>query len=245
MADDQASGPPEQSPMPDSAQSEGGETGQPEAEIDWQAKNGESQQRIVQLEKDNKSLRGNLRKGETQERIIQDNTHKIDAILETMGAVVKAIGSDDSETLGEEVDQIQAKFAQTAASGRYEASHQSLLDRFSELVGEAGLDLQGAPELEGIRQSWNKANNVRDIAGVSSAFAEGVMLVSKLRKGQTDKAVAETRKSALDEAAVLDTDTGPSPGAATGLRGEELWKAYGRGEVPWSQKVKEAGRTVA
>jgi len=245
MADDQASGPPEQLPMPDSAQSEGGETGQPEVEIDWQARNGESQQRIVQLEKDNKSLRGNLRKGEAQERIIQDNTHKIDAILETMGAVVKAIGSDNSESLGEEVDQIQAKFAQTAASGRYEASHQSLLDRFGELVGEAGLDLQGAPELKKVRNDWNKANENRDIAGVSSAFAEGVMLVSKFKEGKQDKAVAETRESALEQAAVLDTDTGPSPGAATGLRGEELWKAYGRGEVPWSQKVKEAGRTLA
>jgi len=231
--------------MPDSAQSEGGETGQPEVEIDWQARNGESQQRIVQLEKDNKSLRGNLRKGEAQERIIQDNTHKIDAILETMGAVVKAIGSDNSESLGEEVDQIQAKFAQTAASGRYEASHQSLLDRFGELVGEAGLDLQGAPELKKVRNDWNKANENRDIAGVSSAFAEGVMLVSKFKEGKQDKAVAETRESALEQAAVLDTDTGPSPGAATGLRGEELWKAYGRGEVPWSQKVKEAGRTLA
>jgi len=72
-----------------------------------------------------------------------------------------------------------------------------------------------------------------------------VMLVSKFKEGKQDKAVAETRESALEQAAVLDTDTGPSPGAATGLRGEELWKAYGRGEVPWSQKVKEAGRTLA
>lgn len=183
------------------------------------------------LERDLKALRGARVSQEERDARLEDIQADFKAMRETQTKLLGALTQGWVETLPDEVKKIEAedtertqKVIQERGSRSFTAVHNRLLGELQGLVtgddGKPILDLNESPEMEGVRETWGRAFNAKDIGGLAEALNEAHKVMRRLERAQLKEAAkkaAEERvdkavKQKLDQAAVHDLDTGGGAG---------------------------------
>lgn len=234
----------------------------PEPEIDYKTEHGQLTAKVQELEEQaqrsehqRKTTDGVLRQRLDIESVLGRVYRRLDVQNQMLQALAKGQATGDVETLPNSLAAIEGQYQQQEAQDSIGAEVLGLERELFEEAADAGLDLATAPEFAAARALWNQGvfaqNGVphptrRDMKALRAALsdakrvrreAQTVALAAKV------KDVEEKANERLRKSGVVST---PVPSAAgRGPSGnEELWKAYGRGDVPWSPAVEKAGRTL-
>ena len=223
-------------PQPEVQEAEVEATAEPE--VDWKAQ-------AERLEQQLKTEQGRNRKRDDTDTAILGIGDRMAAMEQSNAALVKALAEGDTESLPQQLSQIQAQ-SQNAQrgrtyQGRYEALTEQLMGAVQDTDGNQILDLHTAPELEDVRQSWVEAHKNKSMAGLYSALVRAHEVVRQTERSRanqmTDSVRDEERKAAtqrLEEAGIYDLDTGPT--SAGGGAGQDDWtwftQTYGKMENP-------------
>lgn len=217
-----------------------------EPTTDWKAKYEATETARAKVENDLKALRG-LRTTEAQREERMDAIlDRVDAIDKQQSALIKALGNNTTEELPAEVARLQATSQQGQAARRFAGQYKSLYDDFivvgQDDEGNVVLDVEKAPELEEARRTFAAGYNRTDIDNAdrlvmfAKAISQGQLATKKALRARgvveakkvKDEAQASVKKR-LDDAGVLDLDTGREAGG--GGAGAKTWAA--------AQKIKK------
>lgn len=233
------------------------QTAEKQAGEDWKAKHDALEATVRRQEQELRTLQGRQRSRQGEEEFRDEMREAISALAKTTAAIVKHRATEDDEALSREFDEI----SQQSAKSRSETSFQRAADLVAQEVFEAVKDEDGrqmiepatAPEFNAFRQQFQEAYQAKDKSGLYLALNEAHRVTKRLERErlkarhQTElKAAKEEKKKALEDAEVNNVDVvgGESPGVAGGGNSTEIWKAYGRGDLPWSARVQKAGKAL-
>lgn len=211
-----------------------------EPEVDWKAQ-------AERLEQQLKTEQGRNRKREETDALLGD---RLAAIEQSNAALITALAAGDTETLPQQLGQIQAQQRNTARGRNYQTQYASLTEQLKEVVDGTGLDLYESPELEGVRQAWVEANKGRSLQRLYSTLVDAHNIVRQVERGkaqsETERVREEERKAAnlrLEEAGIYDLDTGPARGG-TGGQDDWTWftQIYGKMDNPSAEDHARATR---
>lgn len=216
------------------------ETQSSEATTDWRSKYEAAEAARTKVENDLKALRGlRMTEAQREERMtaileeIRRNADDTAEIKQTNAALIKALGNNTTEELPAEIEKLQGQSAQTRAARNFDLQYRSLWEDFQGAIqdteGNPILDLEKAPELEEARKTWTAAYNGTGMSAEERLvmFAKGIAQANRATKTALrtrsaaeskkvkDDAQAATKKR-LDDAGVLDLDTGPEAGGGGG-----------------------------
>ncbi|MAH48188.1 hypothetical protein CMI37_20360 [Candidatus Pacearchaeota archaeon] len=217
----------------ESSESEGGEE---ESEPDYQALLKAEQEKTAKLTNDINSQRGAGRKASERDAILQGVLDEQKATRAVLGQLVRSQGDDDLTT---EVGKIEAGAAQSSSQARLSAQLQGVLQELQDACKDADgnivLDLETAPELEGVRNTVRKSYKEADVGalfmGLADALAETNREVRKVERAQAKEALAAQKKAAKEEkaqvkeeAGLTDTDLGGAAPSSLGAGRTSLEK---------------------
>lgn len=206
-------------PLPESAPTgaESGETaappmnGEKDSPPDYQAlykelqaQGQEKDTKLANLEHTLRSRGGATLKQRERDNVILGLGDRLGAMEKSLGALATTLVKGDTESLPEQLQQIEQEREQSATASSFQryhdASFQALQSVLKDQAGNALLDIRTAPELEEVRAAWNDYFEKRDVGGFGLVIADAVQIAkAKERSGQ--KASLETeRKKTLDEA---------------------------------------------
>lgn len=222
-----------------------------EPTVDYKAQYEELLAAKGKLEGDLKAIKG-LRQTEAQrEAMLLGISDRIDGIDRQQTALIKALAANETDALPQEIERIQAEGQQAKASRGFGQQYASLLQDFMETVRDADgndvLDIYKAPELQDARQEWMRYYNdqamgaTEKIAGFARVVGQAHRVVRQTERtrlqAEAKKAREEARttvKQKLEEAEVLDLNTGPEAGGGGNQSFETLMK-----KDPYKMKPKE------
>lgn len=223
----------------------------PEPTVDYKVKYEEEAAARAKLENDHKALKG-LRQTEAQrEAMLLGISDRIDGIDRQQTALIKALAANETDALPQEIERIQAEGLETRASRGFSQQYASLLQDFMETVRDADgndvLDIYKAPELQDARQEWMRYYNdetmgaTEKIAGFAKVVGQAHRVVRQAERirlqAEAKKAKEEARttvRQKLEEAEVLDLNTGPEAGGGGNQSFDALMK-----KDPYKMKPKE------
>lgn len=197
------------------AEAESGDT-----EIDWKAQAAELKQHLVKLENDKRSLEVNRLKQNERDELILEIRDRLDANEKSTDALLRSLGTGDTERLPDEIQQIRSEAEQSRVRSSYETQFNSLVGELADAVkdddGNVVLDIYTAPELEATRQEWSRASGAGDLIGLTRALnmayravASKERVLAKQAKEDVKKAAKEARRKALEDVGAHDLDVGP------------------------------------
>lgn len=180
---------------------------------------------LRKLENDNKAIRtSRIHQKERDQRT--DSLHdKADGILAALAGLAKAEVTGQSDGLMENISQIQAQSQYSDSRKTLGSYAESLAASLEAVVTEVdGLDLSDS-RFDDMARKWEEAANRGDLGGIIAAQSEGVRIVREIERAQLSSARDEARAAAeqaakqqLDDAGILDLDTGPGAGGAKSSR---------------------------
>jgi hypothetical protein len=218
-----------------------------------------SRSQVLKAQNDLKALQGRNRPLEDMRGLLDQMVGRLDdtqdmvkASVSTTAAIARVIGSGDTDSLPQEIQQIH-----TEASARQGArSFQEFKDSLWAEIGAALVDDDGnvildgsAPELQHANQTWWASADAGDRGGMANALLEVNQVVRRAERAKNKESIDTARKEGQDRAVRdrnrqdADIDSGGGSGVATG-DAAEIWKAFGRGERPWSLEVLAAGKAL-
>lgn len=211
-----------------------------------------SRSQVLKAQNDLKALQGRNRPLEDVRGLLDQMVGRLDASERTTAALARAIGSGDTDSLPQEIQQIH-----TEASVRQGArSLQEFKDSLWAEIGAALVDDDGnvildgsAPELQHANQTWWASADAGDRGGMANALLEVNQVVRRAERAKNKESIDTARKEGQDRAVRdrnrqdADIDSGGGSGVATG-DAAEIWKAFGRGDRPWSLEVLAAGKAL-
>ena len=230
-------GSPDSTEVLDSTETKEADTGETteqseETEVDWKARAELAEQTLDKERNDKRSQDVNKLKQQERDDILLGLNDRFDSYEKAQDALLRVIGSGETETLPGEIEQIRAESRQTQAHNSYQSRHDALAHELADSVkDEAGnsiLDLQNAPELEPMRTEWVRAREAQDIVGLTRALSMAHKAVltkeralSKTAVEEEKKRTKEARRKALEdvEAHDLDVGAGTTGGEDTSVHG--------------------------
>jgi hypothetical protein len=199
------------------------------ASEDWKAKYEATEAARGKLDNDLKALRGQRMTEAQREERMAAISDDVAEIKQTNAALMKALGSNTTEELPAEVAKIQGQNAQTQAQRRFESQCFALLEDYKAAAldadGNPVLDIATAPELDEARKTlrvaWesgqmNPLERLALLAKATSQVTRATKAAMRTRgaveaKKVKDEAQAAAKKR-MDDAGVLDLDTGREAG---------------------------------
>jgi hypothetical protein len=113
-----------------------------------------------------------------------------------------------------------------------------MIDEISQIVRDAGLALESAPELEEFRQLWGPAYDSKDIAGLYQAQASFNRVMRELertRREETESGIEGRIRKALEEHGVNALDLDSTPSAPASMNGNNLLSRLGNSDMAVSR----------
>ena len=184
-----------------------------------------AQAEIAKLRNDLKALRGLRGKESDRDSLMQDIREEIAEVKRTNAALVKALGSGNTDSLAADVSRIEGETYQQRAARNFQSQYATLWTELQAALtdedGKAILNLQDSPELEAVRSQWLSFYNAEKmgvperLAGFATAVAQAHTAVRRFERAAAREdakkvrtTAAQRTKKALEEAGVHDLDTG-------------------------------------
>lgn len=236
---------PEQEPAAQPQADVAADTKPDESETDYKAKFEAAEKEITKLNLDRKAE--NTGRQRTADRDAARDA-KLDNLVDTVSAMqdsqsvlIKALNSGDTEGLPAELDTIAQQSRSRTAVSRIRLQAQGLLDALTDVGKDADgaviVDIQQDERFAPVRDDWNRISGDAELEPSEKlAQLHGVVTRANVTMRGIDrelnvKAVEEARnagelgrKKALEDANVLDTDSGGRAGAADGSVQELIGK---------------------
>ena len=159
-------------------------------------------------------------------------------------ALIKALADGNTESLPQQLGQIQAQSQNTQRGRAYDNQYRVLTEQLREAVQDGNgndiLDLYSAPELEEVRQSWVEANKSRSVSSLYNTLVRAHEVIRQAERGKASEQAEAVRqeerntaKQRLEEAGIYDLDTGPASAGGGATLDDETWfREYGKMDNP-------------
>ena len=207
----------------------------------------EANRRAEKAESDFKSIQGRNRPMEDMKGLLETVIDRQDASERAQSALIRAIGSGDTDGLPAEVAQIQTEASARQGSRTLQQFSQQIeAEIAAALVDDDGNTIldQSAPELEKARQTWAVALEAGDRGGMASALLEVNKTIRRVERGRNKSAVSTAWKEGQEQAnrerarQDADLDTGGGVGGGGGVDPKELGAAFAAD--PYNPKISKA-----
>ena len=218
-------------------------TSVPAPETDLATKLATMQEQLVSVEKERNDLKSQTigrQRAADRDNALHD---EIKALTRSVSAMMKHLASSDLDTqpLEDALGALQEGSQKAEANQKWDAiySHASMM--LSEAVMEGSnqiLDPTG-PELKEARDTWNTARDDEDEQGLLLAANQAMKARIKKERELLSNPAASDSKTSLEMSVSRTSGSGPRS-----LNDDEIWKAYGRGEVDFTDDVKKAGESL-
>ena len=191
--------------------------------IDWEARAKAAEDRASKAENDLKSQRGRRNRQQEQNDLVLQLSNQQRITDRKLDALMKAMGTGDTDTLPEQLTSIQGEQANLNATAAYTNTWTSLSEDLVSLVqDEQGIDLidlQTSPELAEVRTMWTDAHNRKDVRGLQAAVSEAQKVMRQVERGQRSTKPAEpSRLADLEEVMLSAGDSLASLGVIRGSK---------------------------
>ena len=219
---------PDSTEVLDSTETEEADTGETteqaeETEVDWKARAELAEQTLGKERNDKRSQDVNKLKQQERDDLTLEIRDRLAANEKSTDALLRALGTGDTENLPDEIEKIRAESRETLTRSSYQTRHDALAyelaDSVKDEAGNSILDLQTAPELEPMRTEWVRARDAQDIVGLTRALSMAHKAVltkeralSKVAVEDEKKRTKDARRKALEEVEAHDLDVGTGTG---------------------------------
>ena len=102
-----------------------------------------------------KSLEGRVTKAQSVESIVTEFGVQLDAVKDANFAVARALQNDDTEALGTQMDAIDNRLSSGRTRQEFTSLKEELYASVADTEGNSLLEVDTAPELAQVRQTWN------------------------------------------------------------------------------------------
>ncbi len=203
---------------------------QADGEVDWQAKYEAEVVARTKSDNDLKSQRNGKQSADDRQQVVVDALQRLEIRQERSelqnDALMNALASGETAGLPEQVAEINQKSQQQQASQRQiDASNQLYNQIIDTVVPLAGGDRDAAktmietqPEFKDVRDGWaTHSQDTIDLVGLSGVVAQTAQVAMSMTGQQKVDAVRQAQETAaqkLEDADVLDLDTGGSAAPA-------------------------------
>lgn len=197
--------------------------------------------RITALEQEvqvAKSQAGGRRTANERQNELMD---KFESLSKTVTAFMsRNVSEDDKPALAKELDEIAADDTTQAATRTFDNNLEAATVMLSNALKTSGLDTKGS-ELTETRDTWNKAKQDGDSAGLYKAVALANQAVALAeRKKITDAAFKPASEEKPNESASAMEMASTGGGSAASISDRELIKKVNAEGLPITQEVKDA-----
>lgn len=197
---------------------------------DWKAKYEEAESARVKAENDKKAIQGARKKQSDVDSMLTDILSRQEASEKAQAALIKALAQGDTDTVADELNNIQSESNKTRAQARFQNAYNSLYETMQEAVldedGNEIIDLEKDERLADFRNEVITAHNNGDLAGISTAMNKLYRVVNKVERENSKAAVEKAREEAetkakkkIQKAGLGDHDLGNAPAGGSNLEG--------------------------
>ena len=167
----------------------------------------------------------------------EDLTGRLHALEKTQGAFVRSYIAGDTEGLAAETTKIAADDESARDQSRFQAEHTKLLNKLRKSMldaeGNPILDIDQAPELEGVRQLWRDTYKAgTDTGGFYEGMLEANNIVLAVERKKNQEAQDEQQKVNRKQRKDDEDDTRVPNESASGAQPgneAEAWRGYNTG----------------
>lgn len=145
-----------------------------------------------------KSLEGRVTKAQSIESIVAGFGDQLDAVKDANFAVARALQNDDTENLGTQMDAIDSRLTTGRTRQEFQSLTEDLYGSVTDDEGNALLDVNAAPELAQVRQTWNSGLERANAGQVGEARALMMQAIMEAR-GVTRALERESYRKRLDD----------------------------------------------
>ena len=216
-------------------------------EPDWKSRFEQTERENADLKQQRDSLRsqeiGSLRQSERDEVLFE--------VRDNLAFLSDSIQKGEIEEFPQKMAERQAQRQRQSANSAFNDAQNSAYEAVTTIGESLRLNPQTAQEFETTRLYWSRALRDGDPYWMARVQAEAALVESRVLRHSSTSTVETARREgkaagkreALEESGALEQNLGPGAGGGTGSD-DETWGAYGRGEIPWSQKVQDVGRRL-
>jgi len=203
------------------------------------------QARVTELEAENakqandyKAMQGRMRSQQGEESKIEQLSEAVLNTQELLHAFMRHQGTQDEEQFTEDLQKVETNATNRRQNSTFQRTSQLMIDEISQIVRDAGLALESAPELEEFRQLWGPAYDSKDIAGLYQAQASFNRVMRELertRREETESGIEGRIRKALEEHGVNALDLDSTPSAPASMNGNNLLSRLGNSDMAVSR----------
>jgi predicted nuclease with TOPRIM domain len=210
----------------------------------------ELQQKLSEVEKERNDLKSQTvgrQRAVDRDSAIHDRLEglndRMEGLSRSVTAMMTHMASDegDPEALQGQLKSIENQSVANEASRKWGQTYNRAVSMLQEAINDGDervLDTDG-PELADAKKVWNAASDDKDVEGLFRA----VHLANQARLKADRMRNAEAAKPDPKDALEMGTSA-PGGSSPRTLGAADLWRAYGRGEIPFNDDVKRAGREL-
>jgi hypothetical protein len=224
-------------------------------EKDWKVEAEQLRGRAEKAENDLKAQR-NQRQSLTQQmqQAVAPIMERLEASEQANERILRALASGDTDQVSQELEEIGQERVRTTEldqrfQGQYDGLYRELMQIQEDISDDQGnpvFDIQTSPEMTEVRNEWNEAYSNRDVAQLAILLSRAQRIAFQLqRKNTTEqgKRADDDRKenNARNNTLGVGAQTGTS---SASMSDNARWAAFGRGEIPWGDEVKKAGKRL-
>jgi hypothetical protein len=226
-----------------------------DGEKDWKVEAEQLRGRAEKAENDLKAQR-NQRQSLTQQmqQVVTPIMERLEASEKSNERILRALASGDTDQVSQELEEIGQERVKTTEldqrfQGQYDGFYRELMQIQEDISDDQGnpiFDIQTSPEMTEVRNEWNEAYSNRDVGQLAILLNRAQRIAFQIqRKNTTEqgKRADDNRKenNARNNTLGVGAQTGTS---SASMSDNARWAAFGRGELPWNDEVKRAGKRL-
>lgn len=226
-----------------------------DGEKDWKVEAEQLRGRAEKAENDLKAQR-NQRQSLTQQmqQVVTPIMERLEASEKSNERILRALASGDTDQVSQELEEIGQERVKTTEldqrfQGQYDGFYRELMQIQEDISDDQGnpvFDVQTSPEMTEVRNEWNEAYSNRDVGQLAILLNRAQRIAFQIqRKNTTEqgKRADDNRKenNARNNTLGVGAQTGTS---SASMSDDARWAAFGRGELPWNDEVKRAGKRL-
>lgn len=226
-----------------------------DGEKDWKVEAEQLRGRAEKAENDLKAQR-NQRQSLTQQmqQAVAPIMERLEASEQANERILRALASGDTDQVSQELEEIGQERARTTEldqrfQGQYDGLYRELMQIQEDISDDQGnpiFDIQTAPEMTEVRNEWNVAYSNRDVAQLAILLSRAQRIAFQLQRKNTTEQVKRADDDRKENNARNNTlGVGAQVGTPSASMSDDArWAAFGRGEIPWNDEVKKAGKRL-
>ena len=226
-----------------------------DGEKDWKVEAEQLRGRAEKAENDLKAQR-NQRQSLTQQmqQAVAPIMERLEASEQANERILRALASGDTDQVSQELEEIGQERARTTEldqrfQGQYDGLYRELMQIQEDISDDQGnpvFDIQTSPEMTEVRNEWNEAYSNRDVAQLAILLSRAQRIAFQLQRKNTTEQVKRADDDRKENNARNNTlGVGAQVGTPSASMSDDArWAAFGRGEIPWNDEVKKAGKRL-